>query len=98
MHYADAVWDTTRMNNILQHFATAYFGVHLKNEADKQAYLDLPPNGKDADWKGFRRRSAVGLILEHAAPQPAGAPPEAGQGSAASARRSLNREWEAQPR
>ena len=97
-HYADAVWDTTRMNNILQHFATAYFGVHLKNEADKQAYLDLPPNGKDADWKGFRRRSAVGLILEHAAPQPAGAPPEAGQGNAASARRSLNREWEAQPR
>jgi predicted dienelactone hydrolase len=87
-HYADAVWDTTRMNNILQHFATAYFGLHLKNEADTQAYLDVPPNGKDADWKGFRRRSAVGLILEHAAPKP-NAPPEAGQDNAASARRSL---------
>lgn len=68
-HYADAVWDTTRMNNILQHFATAYFGLHLKGETDKQPYLDLPPNGKDADWKGFRRRSAVGLILEHAQPR-----------------------------
>jgi predicted dienelactone hydrolase len=96
-HYADAVWDTTRMNNILQHFATAYFGVHLKNEADKQTYLDVPPNGKDADWKGFRRRSAVGLILEHAVPAP-NAPPEAGQDNAASARRSLIRKWEAKPR
>ena len=67
-HYADAVWDTTRMNNILQHFATVYFAVHLKGEADKQAYLDVPPNGKDADWKGFRRRAAVGLVLEHATP------------------------------
>ena len=27
MHYADAVWDNTRMNNILDHFATAYFAV-----------------------------------------------------------------------
>jgi hypothetical protein len=68
---------------------TAYFGIHLKNEADKQAYLDVPPNGKDADWKGFRRRSAVGLILEHAVPKP-NAPPEAGQDNAALARRSLN--------
>ena len=47
-HYADAVWDTARMNNIFHHFATAYFGVYLKGEADKQAYLDVVPNGKDA--------------------------------------------------
>ena len=47
-HYADAVWDTARMNNIFNHFATAFFGVHLKGEADKQAYLDVVPNGKDA--------------------------------------------------
>jgi len=82
-HYADAVWDTARMNNIFNHFATAYFGVYLKNETDKQAYLDLVPNGKDAVyaidrdgkpmpahnyWKGFKRATAVGLILEHAAP------------------------------
>lgn len=82
-HYADAVWDNARMNNIFDHFATAYFGVHLKGEADKQSYLDLVPNGKDAVyavdregkptaahtyWKGFKRATAVGLILEHAAP------------------------------
>jgi len=82
-HYADAVWDTARMNNIFHHFATAYFGLHLKGEQDKQAYLDAVPNGKDGVyamdregkpmpthtyWKGFKRATAVGLILEHSKP------------------------------
>jgi predicted dienelactone hydrolase len=82
-HYADAVWDTTRMNNILHHFATAYFGLYLKGQQDKQAYFDLVPNGKDAVyamdregkplpahtyWKGFKRGTAVGLSLEHLKP------------------------------
>jgi predicted dienelactone hydrolase len=60
-HYADAVWDTARMNNILQHFATAYFGLYLRGEEDKKAYFD--PN-----WKGFKPRAAVGLTLDHALP------------------------------
>ena len=59
VHYADAVWDTTRMNNILDHFATAYFDLYLKGEQDKKAYLD-------PGWKGFKPRTAVGLILDHA--------------------------------
>ena len=74
-HYADPVWDTARMNNIFNHFATAFFGLHLKGEQDKQAYLDVVPNGKDAVyavdregkptaahtyWKGFKRGTAVG--------------------------------------
>ena len=82
-HYADSVWDTARMNNIFHHFATAYFGLHLKGEQDKQAYFEVVPNGKDAVysmdrdgkptathtyWKGFKRATAVGLILEHAQP------------------------------
>jgi predicted dienelactone hydrolase len=67
-HYADAVWDTTRMNNILQHFATAFFDLHLKGEREKQAFFDLVPNGKDGAWKGFKPRSATGLMLEHTAP------------------------------
>jgi len=64
-HYADAVWDTVRMNNILDHFATAYFGLWLKGEQDKKAYLTPAPN---APWKGFKPRTGVGLTLEHAEP------------------------------
>ena len=82
-HYADSVWDTARMNNIFNHFATAFFGVHLMRDQDKQAYLAVVPHGKDAVyavdrdgkptathtyWKGFKRATAVGLSLEHAAP------------------------------
>jgi predicted dienelactone hydrolase len=82
-HYADPVWDTTRMNNILQHFATAFLGVHLKGEGEKQAFLDVVPSGKDAVysvdrdgkptpthtyWKGFKRGTTIGLLLEHMPP------------------------------
>src|SRR4051812_344881 len=59
-HYADAVWDTVRMNNILDHFATAYFDLYLKGDQEKTAYFE--------GWKGFKRGTAVGLTLEHAAP------------------------------
>jgi predicted dienelactone hydrolase len=57
-HYADAVWDTSRMNNILDHFATVYFDLYLKGDEAKRAYLD-------SSWKGFKRGTAVGLMLEH---------------------------------
>ena len=82
-HHADPVWDSVRMNNILDHFATAYFGLYLKGERDKPAYLDVVPSGKDAVysvdrdgkpgpthtyWKGFKRGTAVGLRLEHLTP------------------------------
>lgn len=91
-HYADAVWDTTRMNNILQHFATAWFDLYLKGDAGRQAYLDVVPAGKDAVWatdrdgnveathtywKGFKRGTAVGLMLERAKPQGGQPPPDA---------------------
>ncbi len=80
-HHADPVWDTTRMNNILQHFATAYFGLHLKDDAAMQEFFNVVPHGKDGVfsidrdgkptathtyWKGFKRGTAVGLVLEHA--------------------------------
>lgn len=69
MHYADAVWDTTRMNNILQHFATAFFEWHLKGDMSRRAYFDLSTDDKGGvNWKGFKPRTAVGLTLEHAGP------------------------------
>lgn len=52
-HYADAVWDTLRMNNIAQHFAAAFFGMHLRDE-----------NGTYLDPDTFHG-SAAGLTLEH---------------------------------
>lgn len=78
-HYADAVWDTVRMNNITQHFATAWMDLHLKGDSAKQDYLELTPSSNDgiysADtdgnfmedhtyWKGFANRTAKGLHLE----------------------------------
>ena len=49
------------MNNILDHFATAYFDLYLKGDESKRAYLE-------PSWKGFKRGTAVGLILEHSSP------------------------------
>lgn len=81
--HADPVWDTVRMNNILQHFATAYFDRHLKGDEARKAYFEVVPAGADAVyavdrdgrqlpshtyWKGFPRGTAVALRLEHAAP------------------------------
>ncbi len=78
-HYADAVWDTNRMNNIAQHFATAFFDLHLKGLREQAAYLDLIPRaadgvlaldeaGEQAEdhtyWHGFAPRSAQGLMFE----------------------------------
>ncbi len=56
-HYVDAVWDTSRMNGIAQHFATAFLGLHLKGKAEMQRYLD--------DFAGFPAGTAKGLRLEH---------------------------------
>jgi predicted dienelactone hydrolase len=82
-HYADAVWDNTRMNNISQHFATAFLGKYLKHDSSMDAYLNLVENAKDGKWsvetdgtlksdhsywKGFPNRSAVGLRLEQRKP------------------------------
>jgi len=78
-HYADAVWDTVRMNNITQHFATAWMDRYLKSDLSRQDYLDLVPYSNDGIfssdaeggfsethtyWKGFANRTAKGLHFE----------------------------------
>lgn len=77
-HYADPVWDTVRMNNILQHFALAFLDLHLKGDAGRAAYLTLVEDANagvwaqvdgqfTADhthWAGFDRGTAVGLRFE----------------------------------
>ncbi|WP_187430022.1 hypothetical protein ROLI_026600 [Roseobacter fucihabitans] len=78
-HYADPVWDSTRMNNIAQHFATAFMDLHLKGDVAKRPYLDLIPDSEagiqaldeEANptedhtyWTGFALRTAKGLRFE----------------------------------
>ncbi|WP_300032088.1 alpha/beta fold hydrolase [uncultured Roseobacter sp.] len=78
-HYADPVWDTVRMNNIAQHFATAFFDLHLRGDVSRRPYFDLIPEA-DAGvlaldeealptddhtyWTGFPPRTARGLRFE----------------------------------
>jgi predicted dienelactone hydrolase len=78
-HYLDPVWDNVRMNNILDHFVTAFLDLHLKGDADKRSYLDVVPHAEDGVydvdangtprvthtyWKGFPQRSGIGLVME----------------------------------
>ena len=46
-HYADAVWDNVRMNNIAQHFVTAFLGQYVKGDNEMAPYLDLIENSGD---------------------------------------------------
>ena len=57
-HYADAVWDTVRMNNVAQHFTCAFMAVHVKGDTGMRRYLGQ-------DWLGFPPETARGLRLEH---------------------------------
>lgn len=82
-HYADPVWDSVRMNNIAQHFATAWFDLKLKSDQPKARYLDLVEDAEKGVWSanqdgsfkpdhtywaGFKNRTAKGLRLEHRNP------------------------------
>lgn len=82
-HYAESVWDTVRMNNIAQHFATAFFDLHLKGDEAMAPYLDLvedavagvwavddagTPTSEHTYWRGFQQRTAVGLRFERGVP------------------------------
>ncbi len=78
-HYADPVWDNVRMNNVLQHFVTAFMDLHLKDDTAKGGYLDLVEESGDGVWsvsgegrpvaghtywRGFPEGTARGLRFE----------------------------------
>ena len=73
-HYTDPVWDTVFMNDVAQHFATAWLDVELKGDAERAAYLDLPEIGGEGVWTGFREGTAEGLRYEVLAAGQAPAP------------------------
>ncbi len=62
-HYGDPVWDTVRMNNIAQHFATAFFGQFVNNQNQLAPYLDVPAEGAEG-WQGFAGNTARSLTMK----------------------------------
>ena len=62
--YAEPAWNERRINNINQHFVTAFLGIHLKKK-DYAKFLDVKENANDKLWTGFKPRSCVGLELLH---------------------------------
>ena len=60
--YADSSWDQRKINNVNQHFVTAFIGMHLKGE-DYSKYLKIPENSNEKDWPGFKPRSSTGMEL-----------------------------------
>jgi predicted dienelactone hydrolase len=82
--WADPVWSSPRMNNINQHFITAFLEKYLRGDAEAGSYLDVPVESSndgvyavDGDglakethtyWPGFGARTAVGLQLRHLLP------------------------------
>lgn len=82
--YADPVWDERHINNVNQHFLTAFFGQVLNGE-DNSAYLEpavaeagdgVYSMGEDGEftedhtyWAGFSPRTALGLSWQMAQPE-----------------------------
>jgi predicted dienelactone hydrolase len=65
--YAEPSWNERRINNINQHFITAFLGIQLKKK-DYGKFLDVKENSNEKLWTGFKPRSSVGLELLHAEP------------------------------
>ena len=63
--YAEPSWNERRINNINQHFVTAFLGIQLKKK-EYAKFLDVKET--DKLWTGFKPRSCTGLELLHAVP------------------------------
>ncbi len=64
LRYADSVWDQRRINNVNQHFITAFLGMHLQGQSDYASYLSPPEREEQKEWKGFKPRTWVGLDVQ----------------------------------
>jgi predicted dienelactone hydrolase len=66
--YAEPTWDEYRINNINQHFVSAFLGMKLKKK-DYKKYLDVPIESTGKEWTGFKPRTCTGLEFRKAMPQ-----------------------------
>ena len=67
--YAEPSWDERKINNVNQHFLTAFLGIHLKQK-DYSKFLELQEDSNEKDWNGFKPRSSTGMELLHEKPTP----------------------------
>ena len=67
-HYAEPAWDQRRINNINQHYVTAFMGIHLK-KTDYNKFLETSEGSAQQKLPGFKPRTSVGLELVHSLPQ-----------------------------
>ena len=64
-HYAEPAWEQRRINNINEHFVTAFLGIYLQHK-DYGKYLSIADSTSSSkSWPGFKPRSFVGLELVH---------------------------------
>ncbi|WP_161880698.1 alpha/beta hydrolase family protein [Deinococcus alpinitundrae] len=84
-HYAESAWDMQRLNNLNEHFVTAFLDYRLKGKTEDAAYLNVPtpiaqdgkysrnadgtPKADDTSWKGFPNSTALGIELYHLNPK-----------------------------
>ncbi len=70
-HYTDPVWDTVCMNNVAQHYSTAWFDHYLKGDSGAQNYLDIATKNSGC-WAGVGAKDGSALRYEtlNAAPVP----------------------------
>ena len=66
-HYSEPSWNEKRINNINQHFVTAFLGIHLQHK-DYGKYLQLQEKSNEKPWTGFKLRSSTGMELLHEVP------------------------------
>lgn len=63
LRYAEPSWDQRRINNLNQHFLTAFLGIHLKQKEAYKTFLDIEEEAEN--WPGFKPRTSVGMELRH---------------------------------
>ena len=83
IRYNEPSWDNRRLNNVVQHFATAFFGQYLKGEPNA-SYLDLIQYSNEGvwaqnrdgsfkaehtHWEGFPARTALGMEFYSSQPE-----------------------------
>jgi predicted dienelactone hydrolase len=64
LRYADPVWDMRKMNNVNQHFVTAFLDLLLKGNEEMSRYLNQSGDSNTRDWDGFAPRTALGLSMQ----------------------------------